>query len=111
LEFRRVLFRSPVSILVVVAGLQPRAYLAFDGSVVSSDPWPVRDVSRSPSHRTLPLNRRILPCARVCTSNRSPASTAARFVLFPELRIASPINRSSISMFVRILPAPFHAYV
>src|SRR2546429_7124104 len=103
--------RGPVSILAVVAAFRRVLYLAFDGSVVPSDPWPVRDASSSPSHRTLPLNRRLLPCPRVCTSKRSPASTAARFVLFPELRIASPSNRSSISMFVRIFPPPFHAYV
>src|SRR6266851_1812750 len=93
---------------IVVAGLQTPAFsLPLLVVPLSSAPRPSREASRSPCHRTLPRNRRIFACARVCTSSRSPASTAARFVRFPELRIASRINPSSISMFVRIVkPLP-----
>jgi hypothetical protein len=44
-------------------------------------------------------------CAFVSTSNRNPASTTARFVRAPLLRMACRINASSISMFVlNVLP-------
>jgi hypothetical protein len=51
----------------------------------------------------LPRSFRIPPWARISTNNFKPASTAAFFVRAPLLRMACRINRSSISMLVRVL--------
>src|SRR6516165_1323194 len=63
---------------------------------------PSLERSRSPSHFTLPRSFLIESCERVRIRSLSPASTAARLVREPLLFMASSINRSSMSIFVRI---------